>query len=152
MHGYNFTESLRRVLALSGEEAVRFQHEYVGSEHLLLALVAVPEGGGAVILHALSVSADDIRRRVDQATKRGRLAILDPTRAFTSRAKRILEYAMDSARELGHADVGTEHLLIGLVREGNGIGGQVLRDAGVTEPLAIAQATAWHAAERTGSP
>ena len=132
MQGYNFTERVRKVLAMAREEAARLHHEYVGTEHVLLGLIR--EGGGvaATVLENLGVEQDTLRDRILEIVKRGQA---DPDRhdlPYTSRAKKVLELAMHQARELNHSYVGTEHLLLGLIAEGKGIAAQVLVDAGAT--------------------
>jgi ATP-dependent Clp protease ATP-binding subunit ClpC len=133
MSGYNFTERVRKVLAMAREESARLHHEYVGTEHLLLGLVR--EGGGVAgaALDGLKVDRDAIARRVNEVVKRGRAATTQgPDLPYTSRAKVVLEQAMSEARELNHSYIGTEHLLLGLLREGKGIAAQILGEAGVT--------------------
>ena len=139
MNGYNFTERVRKVLAISREEAVWLQHEYVGTEHILLGLVREGEGLAATVLQNLSVELDEIQQRIMETVKAGRAGrITGPDLPYTSRAKKVLELAMSEARELNHSYVGTEHLLLGLVREEKGIAAQVLIAAGVN--LAAARA------------
>jgi ATP-dependent Clp protease ATP-binding subunit ClpA len=132
MHGYNFTERVRKVLAMAREESVRLRHEYVGTEHILLGLVREGEGVAATILQNLGVDLDDIQQKIDETVKKGTGRPTGPDLPYTSRAKKVLELAMSEARELNHSYVGTEHLLLGLVREEKGIAAQVLVDAGIT--------------------
>jgi ATP-dependent Clp protease ATP-binding subunit ClpC len=132
MNGYNFTERVRKVLAMAREEAVRLRHEYVGTEHMLLALIRENEGVAAAVLQNLGVDADELRQRIDEVVKRGRGQPTGPDLPYTSRAKKVLELAMQEARDLRHSYVGTEHLLLGLLREDNGIAAQVLTSAKVT--------------------
>ena len=133
MNGYNFTERVRRVLAMAREEAARLQHEYVGTEHILLGLIREGEGVAAAVLQNLSIDLDDTQRRVEEATVGGRSShATGPDLPYTSRAKKVLELAMSEARELNHSYVGTEHLLLGLLREEKGIAARVLTDAGAT--------------------
>jgi ATP-dependent Clp protease ATP-binding subunit ClpA len=137
MSGYNFTERVRKVLAMSREEAVALHHEYVGTEHILLGLLAEGEGVAAAALTALRADRDAIRRVVMDVVKVGKPGRnIGPDLPYTSRAKKVLELAMTAARELNHSYVGTEHLLLGLLREEKGIAAQVLVDAGVTVDLA----------------
>jgi ATP-dependent Clp protease ATP-binding subunit ClpA len=132
MNGYNFTERVRKALAMSREEAARLNHEYVGTEHILLGLLREGEGVAATVLKNLSVEASELELRIDQIVKKGRPGErAGPDLPYTSRAKKVLELAMSEARELNHAYVGTEHLLLGLLREEKGIGAQVLNDSGV---------------------
>ena len=130
MRGYNFTERVRKTLAMAREEAVRLNHEYVGTEHILLGLIREGEGVAAVVLQNLQVDLDDVRESVERHVKKGIRADVGPDLPYTTRAKKVLELAMDEARELNHEYVGTEHLLIGLVREERGIAAQVLEAAG----------------------
>ena len=130
MNGYNFTERVRKVLAMAREEAVRLHHEYVGTEHLLLGLIREGEGVAAAVLRNFSVDFDQVQQKIEERVKKGE-AVTGPDLPFTSRAKQVLKLAMDEARDLGHGYVGTEHLLLGLIREGEGIAAQVLGDVGV---------------------
>ena len=133
MNGYNFTDRVRRVLHLAREEAARLHHEYVGTEHILLGLIREGEGVAATVLTNLNVDLEEISRRIEETVKKGTAAgSAGPDLPYTSRAKKILEFAMSEARELNHRYVGTEHLLLGVLREEKGIGAQVLTDAGVT--------------------
>jgi hypothetical protein len=133
MNGYNFTERTRKVLAMAREEAARLHHEYVGTEHVLLALVGEGEGVAATALQNLGADLDDIREVVEEMVKKGQgTGWTGPDLPYTSRAKKVLELAMAEARELNHAYVGTEHVLLGLLREEKGIAAQVLGDAGIT--------------------
>ena len=133
MTGYNFTERVRKVLAMAREEAARLHHEYVGTEHVLLGIIREGEGVAATVLQNLSIELDDIHQKIEQGVKKGHAGqTTGPDLPYTSRAKKVLELAMDEAQELHHAYVGTEHLLLGLLREERGIAAQVLVDAGVT--------------------
>ncbi|MFN2566144.1 MAG: Clp protease N-terminal domain-containing protein [Gemmatimonadaceae bacterium] len=133
MSGYNFTDRVRKVLAMAREEATRLRHGYVGTEHILLAIIRERGGVGAAVLQALGIDLDKMRRRIEATVKEGRAAPPSgPELPYTSRAKRVLELAMSEARELNHTYVGTEHLLLGLLREEKGIAAQVINDAGVT--------------------
>jgi ATP-dependent Clp protease ATP-binding subunit ClpA len=133
MHGYNFTERVRKVLGMAREEAARLHHEYVGTEHILLGIIREGEGVAATMLQNLSVEIDELADKINAALKRGPPAqVTGPDLPYTSRAKKVLELAMSEAREVNHSYVGTEHLLLGLLREEKGIAAQVLDDAGVT--------------------
>ena len=137
MNGYNFTERVRKVLALSREEAVALDHEYVGTEHMLLGLLAEGEGVATAALTALGVDRDAIRHTILRTVKGGKPGRgVGPDLPYTSRAKKVLELAMTAARDLNHSYVGTEHLLLGLLREQKGIAAQVLMEAGLTVDLA----------------
>jgi len=132
MNGYNFTERVRKVLAMAREEAARLHHEYVGTEHILLGLIREGEGVAAAVLQSLNVDLDEIQQKIEDTVKKGKAAqATGPDLPYTSRAKKVLELAMSEARELNHSYVGTEHLLLGLLREEKGIAAQVLTDSGV---------------------
>src|SRR3954462_15727652 len=140
MNGYNFTERVRKVLAMAREEAARLHHEYVGTEHILLGLIREGEGVAATVLQNLSVELDEIQQKIEETVKKGKAAqTTGPDLPYTSRAKKVLELAMSEARELSHSYVGTEHLLLGLLREEKGIAAQVLTDAGVNLEAARAE-------------
>jgi ATP-dependent Clp protease ATP-binding subunit ClpC len=133
MNGYNFTERVRKVLAMAREEAARLHHEYVGTEHILLGLIREGEGVAAAVLQNMNVDLDEIQQKIEETVKKGKAAqTTGPDLPYTSRAKKVLELAMSEARELNHSYVGTEHLLLGLLREEKGIAAQVLTDAGVS--------------------
>jgi ribosomal protein S18 acetylase RimI-like enzyme len=127
-----FTDRARRVVVLAQEESRALDHNYIGTEHLLLGLMAEGEGIGALALERLNVSFSGVRRQIEQIIGRG-----DGSAAghipFTPRAKKVLELSLREALRLGHNYIGTEHMLLGLVREGEGIAAQVLRSVGVRE-------------------
>src|SRR5471032_1257249 len=140
MNGYNFTERVRKVLAMAREEAARLHHEYVGTEHILLGLIREGEGVAAAVLQNLNVDLDEIQQKIEETVKKGKASqATGPDLPYTSRAKKVLEIAMGEARELNHSYVGTEHLLLGLLREEKGIAAQVLTDAGVNLDAARAE-------------
>ena len=140
MEGYNFTERTRKVLAMAQEEAIRLRHEYMGTEHILLGLIREGEGVAAAVLQNLNVDLDEIQQKIEETVKKGKAAqATGPDLPYTSRAKKVLELAMSEARELNHSYVGTEHLLLGLLREEKGIAAQVLTDAGVNLEAARAE-------------
>ncbi len=133
MNGYNFTDRVRKVLQMAREEAARLHHEYVGTEHILLGLIREGEGVAAAVLTNLGVDLEEIQQKIEETVKKGKAAAAaGPELPYTSRAKKVLELAMMEARELNHSYVGTEHLLLGLLREEKGIAAQVLTDAAVT--------------------
>ncbi len=133
MNGYNFTERVRKVLAMAREEALRLHHEYVGTEHMLLGLIREGEGVASTVLDRLGIDAAKLQARLEEVVQQGRSnAPSMPDLPYTSRAKKALELAMSEARVLHHSYVGTEHILIGLLREEKGIAAQVLREAGLT--------------------
>src|ERR687892_1569719 len=140
MNGYNFTERVRKVLAMAREEASRLHHEYVGTEHILLGLIREGEGVAATVLQNLNVELEEIQQKIEETVKKGKAGQASgPDLPYTSRAKKVLELAMSEARELNHSYVGTEHLLLGLLREEKGIAAQVLTDAGVNLEQARAE-------------
>jgi len=125
-----FTERARKVLTLAQEEATRFNHNYIGTEHLLLGLVREGEGVAAKVLANLGVELNRVRSAVEFIIGRGDRMIVGEI-GLTPRAKKVIELAVDEARRLGHHYIGTEHLLLGLVREGEGIAAGVLESLGV---------------------
>jgi ATP-dependent Clp protease ATP-binding subunit ClpC len=125
---------------MAREEAARLHHEYVGTEHILLGLIREGEGVAAAVLQNLSVDLDEIQQKIEDTVKKGKASqTTGPDLPYTSRAKKVLELAMSEARELSHSYVGTEHLLLGLLREEKGIAAQVLTDAGVNLDAARAE-------------
>src|SRR5205814_6748295 len=120
-----FTEGARRVVVLAQQEAVLLGHNYIGTEHLLLGLLRNHEGGAAVALKSLDISLDAARAEVESLVGRG---VSTPSGhvPFTPRAKKVLELSLREAIQLGHYDIGTEHLLLGVIREGEGVAVQVL--------------------------
>src|SRR5213596_3389969 len=140
MNGYNFTDRVRKVLQMAREEAARLHHEYGGTEHILLGLIREGEGVAAAVLTNLNVDLEEIQQKIEETVKKGKAAAAaGPDLPYTSRAKKVLELAMSEARELNHSYVGTEHLLLGLLREEKGIAAQVLTDAGVNLEQARAE-------------
>src|SRR3984893_9562269 len=120
-----FTERARKVLSLAQEEAQRFQHNYIGTEHLLLGLVREGEGVAAKVLSNLGVELNKVRDAVESIIGRGDRVVLGEI-GLTPRAKKVIELAVDEARRLNHHYIGSEHLLLGLIREGQGVGAGVL--------------------------
>ncbi len=125
-----FTERARRVVLHAQREAMRLRHNVVGTEHLLLGLTKEEEGVAAKALETLGVNLDKVRMEVEKIIGVGDQVILGEV-PFTPRAKRVLELALDEARQLGHNYIGTEHILLGLIREGEGVAAQVLKNLGV---------------------
>jgi ATP-dependent Clp protease ATP-binding subunit ClpA len=143
MNGFNFTDRVRRVLAAAREAAIGLQHEYVGTEHLLLAVAGEGEGVASVVLQNLGARPDDIVTRVHQIVQRGSgHRPLGPDLPYTSRAKKVLELSMAEARLFNHTYVGTEHLLLGIIAEQKGIAAQVLHEMGITLEKARAETRA----------
>jgi ATP-dependent Clp protease ATP-binding subunit ClpC len=125
-----FTEHARRVLHLAEKEELRLNHNYIGTEHILLALLQVPDGVGANVLQSLDVEPDLVRREVEGAIGRGDSGGPDQV-GLTPGGKTVILEAVSEARGLGHHYVGTEHLLLGLIGEGKGIAARVLAGQGV---------------------
>jgi ATP-dependent Clp protease ATP-binding subunit ClpC len=125
-----FTERARKVLSLAQDEAQRFNHNYIGTEHLLLGLVREGDGVAAKVLANLGVELNKVRSAVEFIIGRGDRIVLGEI-GLTPRAKKVIELAVDEARRLNHHYIGTEHLLLGLVREGEGIAAGVLESLGV---------------------
>src|SRR5918997_1334414 len=126
-----FTERARKVLQLAQEEAQRFNHNYIGTEHLLLGLVREGEGVAAKVLANLGVDLNKVRSAVEFIIGRGERTVTGDI-GLTPRAKKVIELSVDEARRLNHHYIGTEHLLLGLVREGEGIAAGVLESLGVS--------------------
>src|SRR5450756_2586169 len=124
-----FTERARKVLTLAQEEAQRFNHNYIGTEHLLLGLVREGEGVAAKVLANMGVELNKVRSAVEFIIGRGDRVVMGEI-GLTPRAKKVIELAVDEARRLGHHYIGTEHLLLGLVREGEGLAAGVLESLG----------------------
>ena len=124
-----FTERARKVVYLAQQEAARLGHNVVGTEHLLLGLVAEGEGVAAKALESLEIGLDRIRNEVEKIISTGETNPFGEI-PFTPRAKRVLELAVDEGRQMGHNYVGTEHILLGLIREGEGVAAQVLKNLG----------------------
>src|SRR4029453_13187589 len=125
-----FTERARKVLQLAQEEAQRFNHNYIGTEHLLLGLVREGDGVAAKVLGNMGVELNKVRSAVEFIIGRGDRMVMGEI-GLTPRAKKVIELAVDEARRLNHHYIGTEHLLLGLVREGEGIAAGVLESLGV---------------------
>lgn len=126
-----FTERARKVLKLAQEEAQRFHHNYIGTEHLLLGLVREGEGVAAQVLMSLDVDLEKVREAVESIIGRGD-RIVHGEIGLTPRSKKVIELAVDEARRLNHHYIGTEHLLLGLLREGEGIAVGVLESFGLS--------------------
>jgi four helix bundle protein len=125
-----FTDRARKVMALANQEAQRFNHEYIGTEHILLGLVKEGSGVGATVLKNLGANLPTLRAEVEKLVRSGPDMITAGKLPQTPRAKRVIEYAIEEARALNHNYVGTEHILLGLIREGDGIAAQVLTNLG----------------------
>ena len=126
-----FTDRARKVMALAHQEAQRFNHEYIGTEHVLLGLVKEGSGVGANVLRNLNVELRNVRLEVEKLVKSGPEMVTMGKLPQTPRAKKVIEYAIEEARNLNHNYVGTEHLLLGLLRERDGVAAQVLMNLGL---------------------
>lgn len=126
-----FTQRAQKVLQLAQEEAIRWKHESIGTEHILLGLIR--EGGGiaAKALEAIDVTPEMIERGIEELVGKGTKDV-GPIVHYTPRAKKVIELAVDESRKLGHAYIGTEHILLALIREGEGVAARVLANAGVS--------------------
>src|SRR5208283_3795648 len=126
-----FTDRARKVMALANQEAQRFNHEYVGTEHIVLGLVREGSGVAAVVLKGLEVDLRKIRLEVEKLIQSGSDKVTFGKLPQTPRAKKVIEYSMEEARNLRHNYVGTEHILLGLLREQEGVAAQVLMNLGL---------------------
>lgn len=126
-----FTERARKVIILAKEEAKRFNHDYIGTEHILLGLIKEGESVAAAVLQNLGLSLDTIRLEIEKLVQFGPSTIVSGDIPFTPKAKRVIELAMDEARRMGHNYIGTEHLLLGLIKEGEGVASHVLMNVGL---------------------
>ncbi|MBU6208919.1 MAG: NDP-hexose 4-ketoreductase, partial [Planctomycetes bacterium] len=125
------TDRARKVMALANQEAQRFNHEYIGTEHILLGLVKEGSGVGANVLKNLGIDLRKVRLEVEKLVKSGPEMVTMGKLPQTPRAKKVVEYAIEEARNLNHNYVGTEHLLLGLLREQDGVAAQVLLNLGL---------------------
>ena len=126
-----FTDRAKKVMNLARQEAQRFNHEYLGTEHILLGLVQEGSGVAANVLKNMSIDLNKIRAEVEKIVKTGPSMVTMGQLPFTPRAKKVLELSMEEASNLGHNYIGTEHLLLGLIKENEGIAAQVLMNLGV---------------------
>lgn len=123
-----YTERARQVVTLAHHEAIALHHDYIGTEHLLLGLLREEEGLAARVLANLDLTADEIRREVERITGVGTHDGSDLPLPFTPRAKKVCELALREALSLGHNFIGTEHILLGLIRENEGVASRILLD------------------------
>ncbi len=128
---YNFTDRVRKVLAMAREEAIRLKHDYVGTEHILLGLIREGEGVASAVLANLSADLDELKRLVEGNIRTGKSSSSIGELPYTTQAKNVLEHAMAETEELNHTYVGTEHLLLGLLRQEKGLAAKVLGEAGI---------------------
>ncbi|MGI5831315.1 MAG: ATP-dependent Clp protease ATP-binding subunit [Thermoguttaceae bacterium] len=126
-----FTDRARKVMQLANQEAQRFNHEYIGTEHLLLGLIKEGSGVAATVLNELGVDLRKIRIEIEKLVRNGPDLAMMGHRPQTPRAKKVIEFAIDEARALGQVHIGTEHLLLGLLREQEGVAAQVLMNIGL---------------------
>ncbi|HET6702365.1 MAG TPA: Clp protease N-terminal domain-containing protein, partial [Gemmatimonadaceae bacterium] len=126
-----FNDRAKRVLALAQDEAIRFNHNYIGTEHLLLGLVREGEGVAARALDSLGVDLSQLRRSVESIIGRGDSTKSPSEITLAPQTKQVINYAIEESRKLGHSHVGTEHLLLGIVRQGESTAAKVLASAGV---------------------
>ncbi|MDH4135518.1 MAG: ATP-dependent Clp protease ATP-binding subunit [Anaerolineae bacterium] len=134
-----FTKRARRVLSLAQEEAQRLNHNYIGTEHLLLGLIREENGVAVKVLRELGVKLQRVKDMVERTVGQGQRTMFSSKLTLTPRTKRVIELAVDEARRMGHHYIGTEHLLLGLMREGEGVAVNVLRSMGVNLEKARAQ-------------
>ena len=127
----NFTPRAQQVLQLARKEADRFNHGYVGTEHILLGLISLGHGVAVNALQSVGIDLDSVRVEVEKAVGTGPETKTIGNIPFTPRAKKVLALSASEARSLGHSYVGTEHVLLGLLREGEGIASRVLENLGV---------------------
>jgi len=135
-----FTDRARRVVVCAQEEARALDHDYIGTEHILLGLVR--EGGGVAVkaLESLGISLETVRQRVEEIIGRGQHTPSGHI-PFTPRAKKVMELSLRESRQLGHNYIGTEHILLGLISEGDGVAAQVLTSLGAEHDRVKEQAT-----------
>lgn len=126
-----FTERVRKVMSYARQEAIRLHHDYIGTEHILLGIVKEGEGVAAVVLTNLGINLDDLRRAVENAVPAGFETLVLGEVPLNQEAKSALNFAVDEARKMNHTYVGTEHLLLGLLREERGVACQVLQSLGI---------------------
>ena len=126
-----FTERARRVVVLAQDEARMLDHNYIGTEHILLGLIQEGHGLAARALESLGISLAVVRQQVEEIIGRGQQQPPSGHIPFTPRAKKVLELSLREALQLGHTYIGTEHILLGLIREGDGVAAQVLVGVGV---------------------
>lgn len=126
-----FTERAQRIILVAQEEAKRLKHDYVGPEHILLGMIAIGEGVAAQVLANLDMDLSKVRVAVEDLVGYGTHVMLLGEIPFTPRAKKVLEYSVEEAEHIGSSYVGTEHMLLGLIRENEGVAAQVLKKFGV---------------------
>jgi ATP-dependent Clp protease ATP-binding subunit ClpC len=125
-----FTDRARRVVVRAQEEARALNHDFIGTEHILLGLVGEGQGLAAKALESLGIRLETVRERVEDIVPPGQVEVRTGHIPFTPRAKKVLELSLSEAKLLGHRYIGTEHILLGLLREGEGVAAQVLTGLG----------------------
>jgi ATP-dependent Clp protease ATP-binding subunit ClpC len=125
-----FTDRARRVVVQAQDEARTLNHDFIGTEHLLLGLVGEGKGAAVAALESLGISMEAVRQRVEDIVPPGQVEVRTGHIPFTPRAKKVLELSLSEAKLLGHRYIGTEHILLGLLREGEGVAAQVLTALG----------------------
>src|SRR3972149_1682915 len=125
-----FTDRGRKIIILAREEAEKHQNDYLGTEHLLLAILRDGEGAALLILKKMGLSPEQIRMEIERNLPVGGVNMAFGEIPFTTRVKKVIEFAIEEAKLLGHNFISSEHLLLGLIREEDGIGGQILRRLG----------------------
>ena len=128
-----FTDQARRVVVLAQEESRILNHNYIGTEHLLLGMLREREGGAATALEAMGIGLEAVRQQVEEIVGRGK-DIPSGHIPFTPRAKKVLEFSLRESLQLGHDYIGSEHILLGLIREGEGLAAQILVQLGADLP------------------
>ena len=149
-----FSDRARRVVVWAQEEARTFNHDYIGTEHILLGLVREGQGVAAKALESLGISLETVRQRVEDIVPPGQVEVRSGHIPFTPHAKRVLELSLSEAKLLGHRYIGTEHILLGLLREGEGVAAQVLAALGADLDGArerVVQLLAEYEARKAGS-
>src|SRR5205809_1017380 len=149
-----FTDRARRVVVLAQEEARMLNHNYIGTEHILLGLIHEGEGVAAKALESLGISLEGVRAQVEEIIGQGQQAPSGHI-PFTPRAKKVLELSLREALQLGHNYIGTEHILLGLIREGEGVAAQVLVKLGADLNRVrqqVIQLLSGYAGSKTGEP
>src|SRR5687768_6084342 len=126
-----FTDRAKKVMSLARQEAQKFNHEYIGTEHVLLGLVQEGSGVAANVLKNMNIDLKRIRAEIEKIVKGSPTMVTQGNLPFTPRAKKVLELAVEEASNLGHNYIGTEHLLLGLIKENEGIAARVLLNLGV---------------------
>jgi ATP-dependent Clp protease ATP-binding subunit ClpC len=128
---HNFTPRAQQVLALARKEADRFKHNFVGTEHLLLGLIALGRGVAVTVLKKLGLNLENVREAVEKAVPTGPDEKMSGDIPYTPLVKKVLSLAAKEAKKLNHTYVGTEHILLGLLQEGDGVAARVLKELGV---------------------